>query len=576
MAQHDYNIANQGFPAFRSDLNNALSAIQTTNSGTSRPSGAVAGQLWLDTTSPTTPTLKYYDGADDISLATIDHSANTVNWLDSTVSITGLSTTATGTVLTLSDSATTSTVNLIIDNDKEIRFREATANGTNYVSLSAPASLSADLTFTLPATDGTNGQVLGTNGSGVLSFITPASGLSWDSSVKTASTFTAVVNKGYFVDTTSNAITCTLPASATAGDVLAFSDYARNWGTNKLTLNQNSLNFQGFSSPNPEYNTSGQSVQLVYSGATKGWIPFSDDDVTNEVPQTTTISYLVIAGGAGGGSGTGGGGGAGGYRNSYSTETSGGGGSTETPLTILQGTVITLTVGGGGSAGTSNGQGGDGGSSSITGSGVSTVTSSGGGGGGGRNSPYTGRNGGSGGGGTQASGGDSAGGSGTANQGYAGGTGRGGITGQPNGGGGGAGAVGVTGVANQSGNGGVGLASSITGSSVTRGGGGGAGETEFYGALAGTGSGGGGNGGSNASGIYTGTAGTANTGGGGGGSGKNPGPNTNVAGSAGGSGVVILRMLTSKYSGTTTGSPTVTTSGSDTILTYTGTGTYTV
>jgi hypothetical protein len=104
MAQHDMNIANQGFPATRSDINNALSAINSTHSGSSRPSGAVAGTIWLDTTSATSPTLKYYDGADDISLATIDHSANTVNWLDSTVSITGLSTTATGTVLTLSDS----------------------------------------------------------------------------------------------------------------------------------------------------------------------------------------------------------------------------------------------------------------------------------------------------------------------------------------------------------------------------------------------------------------------------------------------------------------------------------------
>jgi hypothetical protein len=170
--QHDYNIANQSFPSFRTDLNNALSAIQTCNSGTSRPTGAVAGQIWLDTTSATTPTLKYYDGADDISLATLDHSANTVNWLDSTVSITGLSTTATGTVLTLSDSASTTTVNLIIDNEKEIRFREATANGTNYVALKAPASVSADLTFTLPATDGTAGQALTTNGSGVLSFST--------------------------------------------------------------------------------------------------------------------------------------------------------------------------------------------------------------------------------------------------------------------------------------------------------------------------------------------------------------------------------------------------------------------
>ena len=181
MAQHDYNIINQGFPAFRTDLNNALSAIQTTNSGTSRPTGAVAGQLWLDTTSATSPTLKYYDGADDISLATIDHTANTVNWLDSTVSITGLSTTATGTVLTLSDTATTSTVNLIIDNDKEIRFREATANGTNFVSLSAPATLASDVSFTLPSADGANGQALVTNGSGVLSFTTLSTTLTYSS-----------------------------------------------------------------------------------------------------------------------------------------------------------------------------------------------------------------------------------------------------------------------------------------------------------------------------------------------------------------------------------------------------------
>ena len=104
MAQHDMNIANQGFPAFRSDLNNALSAINSTHSGSSTPSGAVAGTIWLDTTNATNPTLKFYDGSDNISLATIDYTANTVDWLDSSVSITGLSTSATGTVLTLSDS----------------------------------------------------------------------------------------------------------------------------------------------------------------------------------------------------------------------------------------------------------------------------------------------------------------------------------------------------------------------------------------------------------------------------------------------------------------------------------------
>ena len=85
MAQHDMNIANQSFPDFRTDLNNSLSAINSMHSGTSRPSGAVAGTMWLDTTSASSPTIKFFDGSDDISFATIDYSANTVNFLDSTV-----------------------------------------------------------------------------------------------------------------------------------------------------------------------------------------------------------------------------------------------------------------------------------------------------------------------------------------------------------------------------------------------------------------------------------------------------------------------------------------------------------
>ena len=85
MAQHDYDIANASFPTVRTDINNVLSAINTLNSGTSAPGSAVAGSLFLDTTSATTPTLKLYDGSDWISLCTFDYSANTVNWLDNTV-----------------------------------------------------------------------------------------------------------------------------------------------------------------------------------------------------------------------------------------------------------------------------------------------------------------------------------------------------------------------------------------------------------------------------------------------------------------------------------------------------------
>ena len=87
MAQHDMNIANQGFPAFRTDLNNALSALNSMHSGTSRPSGATTGTMWLDTTNSgsNSLTIKFFDGSDDISFATIDTSANTVNFIDSTV-----------------------------------------------------------------------------------------------------------------------------------------------------------------------------------------------------------------------------------------------------------------------------------------------------------------------------------------------------------------------------------------------------------------------------------------------------------------------------------------------------------
>ena len=306
MAQHDYNIANQGFSSFRSDLNNALSAIQTTNSGTSRPTGAVAGQLWLDTTSATTPTLKYYDGADDISLATIDHSANTVNWLDSTVSITGLSTTATGTVLTLSDTVNTTTVNLIIDNQKEIRFRETTANGTNYIGLKAPASVSADLTFTLPATDGTSGQVLQTNGSGVLSFAT-VGGLAWQSVQTTG--FTAVSSRGYPCNTTSSAFTVTLPASPSAGDTIQLVDYAGTFATNNITLAPNGNKIEGGTN-NKLLSTNREGVSITYVDSTQGWVASSgvNEGTVSLAGIPYSIDFLVVAGGGGGGRGYYGGG----------------------------------------------------------------------------------------------------------------------------------------------------------------------------------------------------------------------------------------------------------------------------
>ena len=129
---------------------------------------------------------------------------------------------------------------------------------------------------------GTDGQVLTSAGAGKqLAFEDVAGGVSWQS-VETGSTMTAVAGNGYPIDTSSNACTITLPASASNGDQIVFTDYARNWGTNAITIDSNGLNYQGVDdSYTVEYTTDGQSVNIVYSGSTNGWIPIEDDTVTD-------------------------------------------------------------------------------------------------------------------------------------------------------------------------------------------------------------------------------------------------------------------------------------------------------
>jgi len=308
------------------------------------------------------------------------------------------------------------------------------------------------------------------------------------------------------------------------------------------------------------YNSTEDELEAYIDGA------WSNVDVT--VPPYS-VSWLVVAGGgsgSGGRSAGSGGGGAGGYRSSYNSETSGGGASAESALSFEVGTTYTVTIGAGG-AGQEDLGGLQGGNSSISGSDISTITSIGGGGG--QNMYGHGQSGGSGGGGGYGGSGYA----GTSGQGYAGGADLyhgGGYYG--GGGGGGASEVGKQGVsspARVAGDGGDGRASTITGSSVTYAGGGGG--AERFGDLAG-GSGGAGGGADGRRGNSTedGIAATANTGGGGGAAG---GDSTGQDGGAGGSGVVILRMPTGNYSGTVTGSPTVTTDGNDTIVKFTSSGT---
>ena len=388
-------------------------------------------------------------------------------------------------------------------------------------------------------------------------------GIEWQSTIVTAATHTASAGQGLWLDTSSNAITLTLPSSPSVGDQVIFTDYARNWETNAVTLNLNSEKFQGNTTPVPVYDTSGESVDIVYSGSTKGWIPNTDGAVALETPQTYSVEMLVIAGGgAGAGDDSGahsGGAGAGGYRTSTQS--------------VTGGVTYTVTVGDGGATGNI---GTSGSNSSVSGTGITTITSAGGGRGA-NSADGLALAGGSGGGGAGSTNGTGKAGntpSTTPSQGNDGGNSNHASGNYATGGGGGAGGAGTNGGSGGGsgsigGYGGAGTASSITGSSVTRAGGGGGGcYPDGPGGPGPGGAGGGGAGGSSANA----TAGTVNTGGGGGGANGNGGH----TGGAGGKGVVILSMPDADYSGTTTGSPTVATGVSGkTVLTFTGTGSYT-
>jgi hypothetical protein len=128
-------------------------------------------------------------------------------------------------------------------------------------------------------------------------------GLDWSTAVVTGSTLTATAGKGYFINTTSNACTVTLPSSAEIGDQIVFADYARTWSTNNVIIDSNGLNFQG--DPDTytvDYSTAGQSLNIVYSDATKGWLPVSDDAVADVGTPPPTQKAIFGYGDTSGGS----------------------------------------------------------------------------------------------------------------------------------------------------------------------------------------------------------------------------------------------------------------------------------
>jgi len=171
----------------------------------------------------------------------------------------------------------------------------------------------------------------------------------WQTSIKTAASFTAANGEGYFVDTSSNAVTANLPAGS-VGAIVAFKDYAQNFDSNNLTIAANgSEKIEGLTS-DKVLNTEGIAVTAIYGDATKGWQFVNSNEVINAITYVTasggtettsgdfkihtftgpgnftvtcagsaagsnTVEYIVVGGGGSGGGGYyGGGGGAGGFR----------------------------------------------------------------------------------------------------------------------------------------------------------------------------------------------------------------------------------------------------------------------
>jgi len=228
MATHDYNIANQGFPAFRSDLNNSLSAIVSNNSNATEPSTTYAYQWWYDTS---TDTLKFRNADNDawVSFATFDMANDTVNLVDSAI-----------------DVVTDTTPQL--GGDLDLNSNDITGTG--------------DINIT--------GTVTATSYSGDGSSLTGITGGTAWQAVKTAS-FNASASEGYFVNTTSGAITATLPASPTQGDEVSFIDYAGTFDTNNLTIGRNGKPIQGDAS-DLTVATERAGLTLVFVDDTQGWL----------------------------------------------------------------------------------------------------------------------------------------------------------------------------------------------------------------------------------------------------------------------------------------------------------------
>ena len=156
------------------------------------------------------------------------------------------------------------------DQGGEIRLYEDTDLGSFYTGFK-PGNLSETISYTLPLADAvTSGDALTSNASGVLSWTTMSGGTSWQA-VEAGATMTAVAGEGYFINTTSNACTATLPAG-TIGDECSFIDYAGTFDTNNLTVAPNGSEKIEGTAASLTVAVERAAFTLVFTDTTQGWL----------------------------------------------------------------------------------------------------------------------------------------------------------------------------------------------------------------------------------------------------------------------------------------------------------------
>ena len=139
MSQHDFTIANQTASSARSDINDALQALVSNNSGASAPSTTYANMWWYDTGSNL---LKIRNEGDSawINVAYVNQSTNKFEILDNTkvVTTSGSQTGLLGDQTTATWQAGTGTTESLVSPAKVLAAIEANVEGITHTSGSAP------------------------------------------------------------------------------------------------------------------------------------------------------------------------------------------------------------------------------------------------------------------------------------------------------------------------------------------------------------------------------------------------------------------------------------------------------